>query len=187
MTFTHDDADLSRVIRKYIREGYNYHVEYLDNSIDNYVCYDECEELNIVNIMIEQALERQEKMSMESLAEVKNMSTMASLLGAFSSGVFFKNGKQGLALLSFIALTAGISTSKSKTKMLKELKKYQMFLNVISDIPYNELEEKWIEYIKTDKLYTQPFDINHLDNHSYSTVKSFYKKLNSNKKVMSSN
>ena len=140
MNFTYEGADTSTIIKKYTKSGVNYHIEYLDGSTSDYVSYNEQEEEKIVNTMIEQAKERQQKMSVDEVENAKQIGLMMSSAAALTATAATVTDRQLLLYLSLTALVAGIATAKSKAKVLKELKKYDMFLEIIKDIPSRELQ-----------------------------------------------
>ena len=182
MNFTYNGADKGKIIKKYTKYDNTYFVEYLDGCVACYTSNDKEEELKLTNTMILQARDREEKMNITKRENLTNTFSLLSGTTLVSMVSLYANDKQSLAGVSALAFVASMVTAIHNAKTTYELKKYKLFLEMIREVPAKELETKWLEYLKVDKIYADRFDINHLDNHSYALVKSFYKSIKSEKK-----
>lgn len=176
MTFSYDGTDLSTIIKKYEQNGSNYSIEYLDGSMNNYVCYNTEEEDNIKKLMIEQLKERQDNINLDELYKLKNIEFLASIIGALGSSVFYNNKEYFLALLTFIFLTVNLKGYRNKNKKVKELKKAKLFLEMIGDLEKVN-QSQILKIIEFDNIYQKELNINTLDEFNYYDVKRIYNKL----------
>lgn len=53
MTFTYLDADISKIIKSFSVDSYDYTVIYLDGSVSQYTSYNENEKLRLTKIMLD--------------------------------------------------------------------------------------------------------------------------------------
>ena len=177
MTFTYDGADLSKVIQDIYLENGKCVVTYLDGSTDEYYCEDNNEIERLKQLMITQALERQEKMDTDKLELIKHSCS----LGKFFSILILLASAKGYIDESFINLSIALFAvsfgfSKNANPKLKELKKYKLFLELLSKYSINDISD-CVKKTKGDDLYLPPLDINTLDNFSYGYVKSLHKSM----------
>lgn len=181
MNFTYAHADLSTTIKNYTRNGNYYKIEYLDGTFKEYVSEDNEEEKNILNTMTKQAIDRQEQMTIKDADNSIFISSAGTILFTAASFTLLQESQYVFSAITAAAmLTAGaITTECIKTKY--ELQKYKMFLEMANKMTHEELDQNWSRFIGKDKIYDAPININTLDKKSYSLVKSFYKKYNSNK------
>ena len=182
MNFTYYGANLSEIIKTYKKNGYSYHIEYLDGSSSDYTCYNEEEELKIKSTMLKQAMERQDKMGEEYIENSKNFNKIATIASAIGTVYFTSNSKLLLTMLSTAVLLPAADLWMKKNKALKELKKYRMFLEMANDLSeVNQTE--LLKTIEFDTLYQTPLSIENLDEFTYGDVKSIYKKFNTSQNV----
>lgn len=179
MTFTYDGADLSKIIARYKKDGYNYHIEYLDSTTQDYVSYNEDEEYNIINKMVEQAIDRKNNFNYNGEKSEKYTNLSLSILSQLLSLHYYSNQKNILSTFLFITSILYLNYCIENNQDLKELKKYEMFLEMTKDNPCKGLDSKWLDYIEFERIYQTPMKINTLDNYNYSDVKYIYKKFNS--------
>lgn len=177
MNFTYDNADLSTTIKKYWRNGYNYHIEYLDGSKYEYYCSSENECQRIEKIMIIQALDRQVMMNMHNMSFVKNLSISEALISSFACSILYNNDRFVLGTLAMAGILTGFIVARRESIKIKELKKYKMFLEMY----YNDLhkinETELLSNVEHDHIYQYPLTINNIDNYSYGEMKTLYKKF----------
>ena len=76
MTFTYEGADLSKIIKKYFKNGNNYTIQYLDGTNFDYCSLASNEEQNIKCNMIKQAIERQVNISTKSISTINYVSLL---------------------------------------------------------------------------------------------------------------
>lgn len=178
MTFTYYGADLSTTIKNYSKDGYSYHIEYLDGNSYGYDCYDEHESERLDRLMIEQALDRQGVLLNDNGLRIKKGLSITGIVISTCALTFFSNNSQ--IVLAAMALTgtfyAMMETRKSNVR-LKELKKYKMFLDMHEDL-YRVNESDLLTEIEPDRIYQTSLEINNIDKYSYSDMKVIYKKFN---------
>lgn len=182
MTFSYPNADLGLIIKSYQKDGCNYHIEYLDGSINDYVCYDDKEESRIVSTMFEQAIKRQEMYDIDEYGS-KIAIFLGLKIGFLVSFVLAFEEKN--VTMEMVMFTLAFISSRIKNKnfkMRQELLKYKCFLELVKD--KNVLDNPSIEDLDSefDKIYCAPIDINTLDKHSYSDIKRIYKKYKKREK-----
>lgn len=176
MTFTYDSADLSRIIKNFRQDGYNFYVEYLDGSVSEYYCANDEEYNRLINLMLEQALDRQKNMNVEYLEINKNLAGIISLLLSYLTSLSVERKQATLALISFILLIISCKDIKTKRRKIKELKKYQIFFEIMDEIKeVNETE--LLRCVEFEPMYQIPLTINHLDEYSYGEMKRIRKNL----------
>lgn len=173
MTFTYEGANLSETIENFIKKGNIYTINYLDKSSSSYICYNDNEEQKIKNIMIQQAIERQNKIDMKSLF----LSLNCYLIGfGISTGEFMLLLNNGDYFLKSLILGTSILTYKgcnTTINKLIELKKYKMFLELRKNL--EEINKgDFLKCVEFDNFYQIPFSIDTLDYYKYSKVKTIY-------------
>ena len=176
MTFTYEGADLSKIIKKYFKNGNNYTIQYLDGTNFDYCSLASNEEQNIKCNMIKQAIERQVNISTKSISTINYVSLLNSILSAIGTSIGIKNNKEILSIILFILLPFSLYNYKKSSSKLNELKKYRMFLELIDDLDKIN-NSQFLKCIEFDNYYQKQFDINTLDEYSYRDVKTIYKKF----------
>ena len=181
MTFTYDDANLGLVIKKFSYNGCNFYVEYLDGSSSEYYCSNENEYSRLMNLMLEQALERQEKMNSSHLEINKKLGNVIRLLLSYLTVLSLDRQKDLLALVAFVFLIISTVDVREKKKKIQELKKYQMFLDIVGKLDeVNETE--LLKCVEFEPMYQIPLNINTLDEYSYGEMKRIRKNFDELKK-----
>lgn len=165
MTFTYDDADLSTIIQNFNCWENLYHVDYMDGSFSEYYCADPDEKNRLEKIMLDQAIERNQRMNYDDKVLLMLCDT---LLGAFNVGLAANavNDKNYLFLaIPTLAAAFCLKDVVVKIKLLIELRKYQIFFDIMEDLkkvsPQNM--SSLIKNIEKDPFYRDPLDISHLD------------------------
>lgn len=181
MTFSYPDADLGQIIKSYRANGDNYHIEYLDGSVNDYICSDKDEERKILGIMFEQAIKRQEMFNEDDYNFKTELWRAVKISGLVSFALSFTQ-KHFTASLITILLTLFASQMKyANNTVKKELYKYKYFLEMVKDKNYSDNPEIEDE-TEFDKIYYSPININTLDNYEYSDIKRIYKKYKKREK-----
>jgi len=174
MNFTYEGADFGKTIKKFYKEGNGFYIEYLDNSFSYYTCYNEKEEQRIIDIMMKQAVERDENINLTKFEIKKICSLVAAIISLFGTITAFENNKQAYFLILMTLSAIVINEYKTTSKEIKELKKYKLFLELAPNL--KEVNDpELLKCIEFDKIYQKHFDITTLDEHSYSQVKTIYK------------
>lgn len=176
MTFTYEDADLSTTIKRYFKNGYNYEVEYLGGSIAEYYCSNELEEDRLENLMLEQVLEREEKMNIKELEVSKEILRVISYLSCFACALSIEEQKSLLTLIAGISCILSIKDFRQKRKMLNELKKYQIYIDIMDRIKVVNQTEL-LKCVEFDSYYQEPLNLSNLDNYSLTDIKRIRKNL----------
>lgn len=177
MTFTYDGADLAITIKNYKKNGNCYHVEYLDGTTSDYVCYDDNESQRLEGIMVNQALDRQGMMNIEKIEKTRNVDCACAVLTSLYTSFLYNQNKFTLCTLMLVNTGAWIHFARSNTTKVNELKKYKLFLEMYEDLSrVNEVE--LLSDIEPDHIYQIPLTISHVDDYSYRQMKSLYKKMN---------
>lgn len=176
MNFSYDGADTSKLIKRYKKDGNNYTIEYLNGDISTFYSTGDNDEQNIMNTMIEQIIERQDKIDIISINNLKHLGVCTSLFSAVMlyANIIHENRE---LLLPILGLISGIIISKNESKKIKELKKYKLFLEMTKDNPMRKVDDEWLDYIEFDKLYQIPLNVNTVDDYSYSDIKLLSKKM----------
>ncbi len=181
MTFSYPEADLGVIIKSYQKDGCNYHIEYLDGSFNDYVCYDDKEESRIVSIMFEQAIKRQEMYNIDEY-ELKIAVFQGLKMGCLVSFVLAYEEKNiTMEIVMFILAFISSRIKNKNFKIKQELYKYKYFLEMVKDKNYLDNPEIEDEN-KFDKIYSSPININTLDKHSCGDIKRIYKKYKKREK-----
>lgn len=173
MTFTYEGANLSETIKDFFKQGNRYTINYLDNSSSSYICYNDNEVQRIKNTMVQQAIERQNKISKKDLL----LGLKCYLIGfGISTGEFILLLNNEDYILKLLTLGTSILTYKgcnSVINKLLELKKYKMFLELNEYL--KEINKgDFLKCIEFDNFYQIPFGIDTLDDYKYSKVKTIY-------------
>lgn len=181
MTFTYPEADLSKIIKFYQVHGVNYHVVYMDGSVNDYICYNKNEEQRLVETMIGQAMNRQIMMVLFKDYSQKAFTALlhSVLIGAMAISVNLHSNNMTLilGLINTALATFDIKKLKQRFELLKYQYYLEMYLNgYLCDNPeaLNDLE--------FDKIYQKPLTINTLDQYSYGDIKRVWKKYAKDKK-----
>lgn len=174
MTFACLESDISRIIKSFSVDGYNYTIIYLDGSISQYICYNENEKIRLTKIMLEQAIYRQENINEEHLIKIMQTGYANALLSMILGGIYLVNintiGTIVFMLISLIELRVSIG-SHSK---LNELKKYKLFLEMAKNLDSIN-QSRILKCIEFENIYQIPLDITTIDEYSYSDIKRIYK------------
>lgn len=180
MNFTHSNADKAKIIKEIEHQGCNYLVTYLDGKSAQYISYDENEYEKLRNIMIDQAIERQNNIDIDDLSFKKGLSIMSSLV--LLNGYIYVNGvdNSNITLLLILLLIICRYNYKENSRKLKELKKYKLFLEMIDDLDYIN-NSNILKSVEPENIYQIPLDINTLDRYSYSEIKTIKKELKKRK------
>ena len=177
MNFTYYGADLSEIIKKYKKDGYSYHIEYLHGSSSDYTCYNDEEDKKIQKLMLKQATDRNNKIKecyLEKSRDINKGFAIASMIGTV---YFTSDSKMLLALLSTAVLLPTVTLWKRRSKTLNELRKYRMFLEMAKDLEGQDQTEL-LKAIEFDPFYQRQLSIETLDEFTYRDVKLIYKKFN---------
>lgn len=185
MNFTYYGADLSKTIKSYKKNGYSYHIEYLDGSTSDYTCYNEEEDTKIKELMLKQAMERQKKIKENYLENSRDINKVITIVSAIGTIYFVNDSKTILALLSATVLLPTVTLWKERSKTLKELRKYRMFLEMAGDLKDKDQTEL-LKTVEFDTFYQRPLSIESLDEFTYGDVKLIYKKFNTRRNIQKS-
>lgn len=181
MTFSYLGADLSKIIKKFTKNGTNYHIEYLDGSESNYYHGDPNHGEYLKKMMIEQAKERQKRISLENQKGLETNAVLAQCSSIVA--VIFAIGEKSIpAVLLFgtIALCTTIYAKSERTKR-KELEKYQLFFNMEDDLDIVNATE-FMKEIEFEPMYQKFLDISTLDEFELSEIKTLHRKLEEEKR-----
>lgn len=176
MTFTYDNADLSRTIKDFYRDGMAYYVNYLDGSSSNYVCSSETEEERLKDLMVEQALDRQGMMKIRDVELLEKMNVAAAFISAAGISIMANYEQYALSALLLGGTFATVGKARKLKCQLYELKKYKLFLEMSDDVARGNGEIP-LEVVDHDKIYQVPLGINTVDRYSYGQVKTLYKEF----------
>jgi len=182
MNFTYQNADLSTTIKRYSKDGYNYYIEYLDGTSISYTSYDEMEEAKILDIMLQQAIDRQNNIDLTKIKRDRKLFINLSLIFSLCSLGFLIDEKYFLSLLFTPSISSYLLLSSEKGTVIKELEKYKMFLEMNNDASTHNMDDKLFNYIESGKIYQIPLTVNTLDQYSYSQIKKLYKKMRPDQK-----
>lgn len=169
MNFTKDGEDLSKIIKKYRCDNGYYDIQYLDGSEAIYISTSPNEEERLKQIMISQAIDRQNKINIKALklkdfvdhflAWACSIETITLASRGYFSIEFF------MLILTFICIKRVVKTSKK----LRELKKYKLFLEMINDLDTINNSD-FLKCVEFDKFHQIDFDINNLDQYTLGDV-----------------
>lgn len=155
--------------KDYIKVNYLY-----DDSSYTYN-YSKIKEEEIINLMIEQALKRDEELYDKIYKETK-IYLSQTLLSTIPLILCLKEDLQLLLCLTFIAgLISSMNLIETYEK-LKEMKKFRLYHSMKKELdkPENLDITKIIEF---DPMYREPINIGTLDKFSYNDVKMIKKEL----------
>ncbi|MBQ8901981.1 MAG: hypothetical protein IJY87_02815 [Bacilli bacterium] len=176
MTFTYEGADLSTAIKSFSKMGCNYHIIYMDGSESQYYCSREDEEERLYNIMLEQALERNAKMNLKELEVTKEILKLMMVLSSYLYVLSLKEQEITYSLISVLAGIFSIKSFRERRKKLKELQKYQIFIEIMDRIKcVNETE--LLKCVEFDTFYQKPLDLRYLDEYTLGDVKRIRNEL----------
>lgn len=163
------------LIKDYLVNNDYIKVNYLYNDNPDIFMYTKEKEEEIVNLMIEQALKRDEELYSKIYKETLiNLSqTLLSMIPVILS---LKNESQLLLCSSFIVGLIATTNLTENYKKLREMKKFRLYNSMKEELGKKENKDitKIIEF---DPFYRKPINIGTLDNFSYSNVKSIKKEL----------
>lgn len=181
MNFSYNGADTSKIIKKYQKQEFNYTIEYLNGDVSSFYSTNENEEKNIINTMISQIIEREKKMDINRLKSIRSIALFFSILSSGVISIMINRNNEELLLMPILGLTFGVKTYRNQTKLINELNKYKMFLEMTKDNPMCEVDNKMLNYIEFDKFHQVPLNINTIDDYSYEDVKTLFKQMKSKK------
>lgn len=170
MTFTYEGADLGTIIKSFSQNGLNFHVEYMDGSESNYYCSNDEEYERLTNLMVEQAILRNEKMQLETLDIKKQLAKFTTFLASYLSVLSINRQKDLIGIISILITITSLKNFRDIKKKIAELKKYQIFIEIMDEIKLVN-ESKLLECIEFDHMYQIPLTINHLDEYSFREMK----------------
>ena len=177
MTFTYLDCDISKTIKSFSVDVYNYTIIYLDGSVSQYTSYNENEKLRLTKIMLDQAIDRQKNMDEKHLIKNMKLYYLNSILSVILVGFNIVNRNTIVAIIFILKSLIELRTSMSINKKVNELKKYKLFLEMVKDL--DEINKSGIlKCIEFENIYQIPLDITTVDEYSYSDIKKIYKKYN---------
>jgi len=168
MTFTYDGADLSSTIKTFVYENGKYHVFFLDGS-DIWYDATDVEKEKLRNLMLEQAIDRDAKMQLE-LLQLKRL--LIRLVFAFSCFSIVLSASRRNELTTILSLLLnGISLSKAYDieKVINELKKYKMFMDIMEDL--DRINDGEILESSDGADFHQPLNLENLDKYTYNDMK----------------
>ena len=181
MNFSYNGVDTSKIIKKYQKQEFNYTIEYLNGDVSSFYSTNENEEKNIINTMISQIIEREKKMDINRLKSIRNIALLFSLLSSGIISIMINRNNDELLLFPILGLTLSVKTYRNQSKLINELKKYKMFLELTKDNPMCSVDDELLDYIEFDKIHQTPLNINTIDDYSYEDVKKLFKKMQSKK------
>lgn len=175
MTFTYLDCDISKIIKSFSVDGCNYTIIYLDGSISQYTSYNENEKLRLTEIMLNQAIDRQENIDEKHLIKSIEAGYLTSIISVILGGIYLVN-RNTIGIIIFILKSLiELKFSMSINKKVNELKKYKLFLEMVKDL--DEINKSGIlKCVEFENIYQIPLDITTIDEYSYCDIKKIYKK-----------
>ena len=186
MKFTSELSDKSKILSHYNKINNYYTLTYLDGSTENYYSDNPDEENKIIEIMINQAMERDALLNNNAGINIQLKEVFAALTTVLFSKLAiniasdntYKEYSLLLAVLGSISLVRLVKLHNQK----KELNKYKMYLEMYKNDPYYLKQPFLLDDIEFDKFFQAPFNINHLDDYSHRDVSVIYKKYKKNTK-----
>ena len=176
MTFTYEGADLSTTIKKVSKNGFNYHVEYMDGSENNYYCSNASEYEKLMNLMLAQIKLREEKMNLETLNFKQTIVRFVFLLSNYLNVLAISRQKDLISLISILIAIISLKDLNDVRKKIAELKKYRLFIDMMDELKTVN-ESELLECVEFDHMYQIPLDIYHIDEYSYGDMKRIRKNL----------
>ena len=175
MNFIDKNKDPSIIIKKYIRRDNSYTIEYLDGTVSNYYCSALDHEEKIKIKMLDQAIERQNVVSISNLNIKKRSELLIFTISSLSTIALLSSNMPLFSFFTILALLFSATKSLETSKKVKELKKYELFFELI---PHLDVINKsnFLRCIEFDTFYQKDLDINTLDEYSYGDIKTLYKK-----------
>lgn len=176
MKFTYDGADLSKIIECFYCEGDHFYVKYLDGNVIEYFSDKNNEEELLLNLMLEQALDRKGKMSTLVFSINKILLEMIIGLSLVVCGTSIAKSEEIISIISLLFGIIGIKDISAKKRMLEELKKYDLYIDMLEDLKKIKVE------LEIDEVNT--LNINTLDLYSYDVIKLVRKSIKKFKKEL---
>ena len=170
MTFTYEGADLSTTIKSFSKNGCNYHIVYMDGSESIYYCSREDEEERLYNIMLSQVLERNEKINLKELELSREILKIIMALSGYLFVLSLKEQEITYSLISVLISLFSIKNFRERRKKLKEIKKYQIFIEIMDRIK-NVNEAELLKCIEFETFYQKPLNLSYLDEYSLGDMK----------------
>lgn len=188
MNYWYND-NFEKIIRWYVVENDKIIISYLDGSVENDLKYSEENEKNIIEIMIRQAEERNNYVSIENLKAnaINNDIKLFLNIGIGYSGLTLaginslnNNIRLTGALMSIVLGLIALAKNKKSiiiSNQINELEKYKLYLSMRKEIEDNYNKETF-DGIKS---FDGNFNINTLDDYSLDDVKKIKKNLDKKK------
>lgn len=188
MKYWYNTDDTSGIIRNYIIYDKVVIIYYINGQM-SITKLQENTEQEILNKMVEQAIMRDENMSIEVLrhdsliSDIKLLSNITlGMIGVIVSNMENMNYNNQLvgAVLALMTGATCLFEEKHNNRIgnqIEELEKYKLYLNMRKDLEANFNEQTF----KGIKLFDGRFDINTLDCYSLNEVKKIKKNLDNNK------
>jgi len=175
MNFSYEGASLDKIIKKYSKKDFEYFIQYLDGSSSLYISDDIKEEDKIKELMLAQAIEREEKFKKGEIDATIFINMIGSIISCAGVSLCNFNKLDLLKLLFFSFLVVNLCSARSNKKKLKELKKYKMFLELINELSESELNSsKYTKAYEAENIYAKTLNINTVDEFSLGEIKSIY-------------
>lgn len=176
MTFTYEGADLSTTIKTFSQNGFNFHIEYMDGSENNYYCSNDLENERLINLMLEQIKLRDEKMNLETLSLKESLIKFTFVLSSCLNVLSISRQKDLISLISLLIAIISLKDLRTIKKRIAELKKYRLFIDMMEELKTIDIS-KLLECVEFDHMYQIPLDLCHIDEYSYGDMKRIRKNL----------
>lgn len=186
LRFEYEGARLSDLIKEYEIVDNNLSVTYFD---DTTTVLPLSEENNVLELMLEQAIERSESSELDKTIKMKNRALLAFLSLFFCSFISTANicisESNFMKILS--SISGGITTAfasvfaivyKNEIDKINELKKYDIYLNIKNELDENITNSNLFAGIK---IKNDNLNINTLDEFSLKDLK----KISNNLRILS--
>ena len=187
MNFAYDDKNKKDIIRGFSEENGQMIIQFLDGSFYKLPLTDENKKY-ILNIMLEQAVERSKSKECDMTQNARNVAlTLSSVFGIFlavGSGIItdIQYDSKGVYIISGSLLALCMLTSFSICgviqKELNELKKYSTYLNFKDNFEENCDDPNIFNGVKSKEI---ELNINTLDNFSLKDIIKINENLNKSK------
>ena len=175
MTFYDGQENNVEILKGYYSTKSHIKVNYLYDDSSYTFNYSKAKENEITNIMIEQALKRDEELYDKIHKDVKLYFT-EMLLSLLSVILCLKGDMQLLLCISFIAGAIASMNLSASYEKLKEMKKFRLYHSIKDELEKPE-NKNITKVIEIDPLYREPIHIGTLDKFSYHDVKMIKKEL----------
>lgn len=175
MTFYDGQEENREIIKDYFINKNYIKVNYLYTDNPDIIIYTKEKEEEIINLMIEQALKRDEELYDKTYKETL-MDLSQTLLSMITVILSLKSESQLLLCFSFIVGLIGTTNLINNYEKLREMKKFRLYNFMKEELDKKENQDitKIIEF---DPFYREPINMGTLDNFSYRAVKNIKKEL----------